>query len=300
VRSAPVNSGFLVEEREMKCKSSLVVVAVLGVASIASAELIRGIDIDFVTIGNPGNPAFSTGHGAVDYVYRIGKYEITNAQWDQFVISAGSPSGFPPWDFDNDTFYTGDQKATTGISWYEAAMFCNWLTSGNKSKGAYTFGDHGVFSGINREAAISVYGTVYVIPTDDEWFKAAYYKPNASGYSLYANGYNQAAPSDWNYGATRVVWDVGTGSEEQNGTYDMMGNVWEWTETWTRDSAGHHFVFERGGSHRNNDVNLSAYNSFYESPAQDGDEMGFRIAVIPEPATAILLALGAVLVGRRR
>ena len=38
-------------------------------------------DIEFVTIGNPGNPADTTGNpnpaGAVDYVYRIGKYEIS-------------------------------------------------------------------------------------------------------------------------------------------------------------------------------------------------------------------------------
>jgi formylglycine-generating enzyme len=272
----------------------LIATLLATVMQVAPAEIIRGIDLDFVTIGNPGNPAFLTGHGAVDYVYRIGKYEITNAQWDQFLISAGAPSGFPPSAFDNDAFYTGDQKATTGISWYEAAMFCNWLTSGNKSKGAYIFGDHGVFSGINRGAAISVYGTVYVIPTDDEWYKAAYYNANENRYSLYANGHNHSAPSVWNYGGSRVVWDVGTGSEEQNGTYDMMGNVWEWTETWTIGQGGHQYVFERGGSHRSSDVNLNAYNSFYDLPNQDGDEMGFRIAVIPETTSLMLLGLGGL------
>ena len=73
--------------------------------NIASAELIRGVAIDFVTIGNPGNggdlrvgfPNSSEpyGCGSVDYVYHIGMYEVTNAQWYDFVSAAGAPTGNP-------------------------------------------------------------------------------------------------------------------------------------------------------------------------------------------------------------
>jgi hypothetical protein len=41
-------------------------------------------DIEFVTIGNPGNPGDSTVYpnsaGSVPYTYRIGKYEISEDQ----------------------------------------------------------------------------------------------------------------------------------------------------------------------------------------------------------------------------
>jgi len=62
------------------------------VAGVASAE----INIDFVTVGNAGNAGELSGEGAggygldaivggVDYVYQIGKYEVTNAQYTAFL-----------------------------------------------------------------------------------------------------------------------------------------------------------------------------------------------------------------------
>ena len=44
-------------------------------------------EIEFVTIGDPGNPADTTGDpnpaGSVDYVYRIGKHEISRDMVDK-------------------------------------------------------------------------------------------------------------------------------------------------------------------------------------------------------------------------
>lgn len=109
------------------------------------------------------------------------------------------------------------------ISWYEAAQFCNYLTSGNKSLGAYHLGEDGSIT-VDRDSAISDYGVIYVLPTENEWSKAAYYKPDGSGYSTFANGEESIPPPDngWNYygGAYNAPWDVGTGAMEQNGTFD--------------------------------------------------------------------------------
>src|SRR5438045_7982044 len=56
------------------------------VASIASAT----ITIDTVPIGNAGNaPDPLTGHGQVNYGYRIGKYEVTAAQYIAFLNAVG-------------------------------------------------------------------------------------------------------------------------------------------------------------------------------------------------------------------
>jgi formylglycine-generating enzyme required for sulfatase activity len=47
-------------------------------------------------------------------------------------------------------------------------------------------------------------------------------------------------------------WAVGGGSEELNGIYEMMGNLWEWNETVTysmsfRNTAGGSYGYDRGG-----------------------------------------------------
>ena len=80
------------------------------------------------------------------------------------------------------------------------------------------------------------------LPTEDEWVKAAYW--NGTSLQTYAtkpgdslHQGDRVSGSGWNYYdngyATDPLgpWAVRSGSEELNGTYDMMGNVWEWMES---------------------------------------------------------------------
>src|SRR4030042_275740 len=158
-----------------KTRVSIIFVCMIAAASFASADTIRGIEMEFVTVGNAGNIADTTGYGAVGYNYRIDKYEVTNAQWTNFVSLAGAPTGNPSNAYDSSSPFTGDQKPTTNVSLCEADQFCNYLTSGEKSLGAYQLGTDGSVT-TDRAAAVSAYGTAYVIPTPDEWYKAAYPK----------------------------------------------------------------------------------------------------------------------------
>lgn len=278
----------------------LVVGVVIWGTDIALSDNIRGIDIDFVTIGHAGNAgdtraeANPNGCGAVSYEYRIGMYEINNAQWKAFTAAAGAPTGNPGVAYDRsltDECCIGFQQPTSCISWYETLQFCNYLTSGDKSKGVYPFSGNnanpGDFLGINRAAAQATYGMIYFLPTEDEWYKAAYYKPDGSGYSTYANGEEgiPAADNGWNYnGGTYVYpWNVGTGTMEQNGTYDMMGNVWEWNDTPLVGDVDDRYSVRGGSCYLGSSNSLSSFLQYgfdrcYENDG--GAYIGFRVASI--------------------
>jgi hypothetical protein len=285
-----------------KVRVLAVIVCVMTAANFVSAEIIQGINIDFVAIGNAGNAADATGYGAIGYNYYIGKYEITNAQWNTFTDDVGVPTGSDG-GYSYSAYFTGAQQPTNCVSWYEMLQFCNYLTSGDKSKGVYQFsGDNtnpGSFQGIDRNAAKAAYGTIYVLPTEDEWYKAAYYKPDYSGYSLYANGTNTApivgVQSNYNNPFSGAPWNVGTGAQEQNGTFDMMGNVMEWNES----------LINRGGSCYYDCGALTSSARFSggipseEYYTDQRGSVGFRIASIPEPATMLLLTLGGLVLRRK-
>ena len=276
------------------------------------------ITMDFVSVGNPGNAGELSGSGAgghgpdaivgaVDYSYNIGKYEVSKDQWDAVSGIAGDL-------LDDPGYWIGDQPVAA-ISWNEAAMFCNWLTSGDVTAGAYTIDGSGVVTGIDRDSAISAHGTVYVIPTENEWYKAAYYNPGTSTYynyptgsdsvpdgidddgdtefdAVFYDGHNQGHPND--------VDDAGLLSPY--GTMGQGGNVWEWNETLiTGSSRG-----LRGGGwgYDSSYLHASARNYYY--PSSEGYFLGFRVAssaAVPEPGSLIIWAcggLGAFVLRRRR
>ena len=274
---------------------------------LASADIIQGIDVDFVSIGDAGNSgdysstANPAGCGSVGYTYRIGTYEITNSQWDAFVASSGAPTGSSSWAYDEDSAWAGDDIPVTCVSWLEAVQFCNYLTSGDKYSGAYQFDASGSFTGVDRGVAVASYGTVYALPTEDEWYKAAYYSTSTSTYSYYATGSTDVPISEVEslYESTEP-WDVGSGTQEQNGTYDMMGNVWEWNETEILAAL----MGVRGGAYYDYNNSVEYLSSDYRSRASDYVELeyvGFRIVeVVPEPATILLIGFGSTILLRRK
>jgi sulfatase modifying factor 1 len=173
--------------------------------------------IDWVTVGAPGNRAYDredpfnlvAGRGAVDYEYRLGRTEVTTAQWMEFFNAASARADPPPlgallnrpilWGAQVDPTYTGPgtryrldpnipnaaMLAVSGVSWRQAAVLCNWLHNDKSSapsaflSGAY---DVSTFSGnfptFTDQPARSP-GARYFMPTLDEWMKGVHYDPNA-------------------------------------------------------------------------------------------------------------------------
>lgn len=311
--------------------SVLTAVAVCVIGTTASAEIVSithgttSVNMDFVTVGNPRNAADTdananrNGYGAVDYVYKMGAYEVTRNQWDTVAGAAGITIGV------GSPRFTGD-KPVTEVSWYGAAQFCNWLTTGDKYTGAYAFTFNTGETAITGVSIDRTYrnddGVAYVIPNENEWYKAAYYDPikdGTGGYWLYGTGEDIGpTPLPDGGGTTGAVYSrypSGTypslaypesvllaGSSSVYGTIAQSGNAFEWIEDYYSSSNGNRV--RRGGSFENNE-GLQAATWRGSRPPTSTDSpynLGFRVAMIPEPAGMIMLICGAMtcLLWRRR
>lgn len=192
------------------------------------------------------------------------------------------------------------------MSWFDAARFCNWLHNGRPSgpqtaatteNGAYLL--NGATSGVgitlNRAAK-------YWIPTEDEWYKAAYHQPSGQGgdtdsYWLYPTRSNSvpgnaigALPNQANFISTAfsvtqsATYQVGQnyltpvgsypGSANFYGTVDQGGNVKEWNDTVISGTSRG----IRGGSWADfgNILRSSDRSSF--PPVSEDSNLGFRVA----------------------
>lgn len=199
------------------------------------------------------------------------------------------------------------------------------VSSGAGHQAAYNFtGARGTsdyalatWSAAQAEGGTNLYrdkDAFYYLPTDDEWAKAAYWNGTTlqfwatkPGESVYQG--DGVSGTGWNYYdggyATDPFgpWDVGSGSEELNGTYDMMGNVREWMESpWTSGDYGTGSNRGlRGGSYGSSDYNLaSSARNNYTAPNGEYNVVGFRVASVPEPASLGLITLGGLALLKRR
>jgi formylglycine-generating enzyme required for sulfatase activity len=314
------------------------------------------------------------GYGGVDYVYSIGTFEVTAGQYRDFlnaVDPAGSnPYGLYnssmdsslygcqiTWNAGSSTYdFSGCPSGTEAdwadrpvnfVSWGDAARFCNWLHNGQPTgqltedptqdaglteDGSYYL--NGATSNEDLMAVVREVDATWVIPSEDEWYKAAYhyndgvtgdywdyptssdrlpgsvpgYVNNGGNLSGTGTPFTEGGTDPGNYatydgdGGTngigspyyRTIDGEWENSASPYGTFDQGGNVWEWNEAVLYGSDRG----LRGGSfsHYHGDLTLLAAARILIYPPYGSYGIGFRVAEVSPRTIPTVSAWGLAVV----
>lgn len=298
-------------------RAACLATAAFIVSSVGQASA-PGLVIDTVAVEAPGNAADPvTGYGAVESTFRISKSEITLDQYvaflnavaqvppneviaalwseemanekedpGQLILRSGSGTEADPYHYalasSNKWKDRAGARPVPWVTWYDAARFANWMHNGgtadaNTETGAYTLVNYQTDGAVPRNA-----NARWWIPSEDEWYKAAYFdpaKPGGAGYWVYPTRSNVAPRDEMvpdarkepevvplapaaNYnevyksfrrkqgGVLTPVCAYATDDPARDsrgpwGTCDQAGSLWEWTEAIYPNSPNY---IVRGGS----------------------------------------------------
>jgi formylglycine-generating enzyme required for sulfatase activity len=305
------------------------------VALSAMSTTVAGVTVDVVKVGNASN-AFdtavmqdgTTNYGDVAYEFYIGKYEVNNAQYAEFlnavaatdsyglyytnaapgmeITRSGSPSNYT---------YTADAghelEPVHRISTWDAMRFANWMHNGQPTgaqvsatteDGAYFInGEVGSGGGgISRR-----YWAVWWLPSEDEWYKAAYHKNDgvtgnywawpASAAPKPAASTPPGAANSANFnGVVGHFTDVGAYSNSPSpyGTFDQGGNCWEVLETTAYGDR-----VNRGDGYAGSGNYMQSNKRNWGPPNAESQNQGFRLAYGPPPTPTNCTTMEVVRVG---
>ncbi len=241
--------------------------------------------------------------------FLIGKYEVTNAQFVEFLNAKGNQTeGGSPWiDLDGsslgercrirqseDSFVVEsgfENHPVVLVSWYGACAYADWLSQREGLRPCH--------SGTGAQKSCDWGADGYRLPTEAEWEYAAgggagsrtkwaginkrgqmedfmWFQDNAAAQGQDAPGYG--------------LQPVGKRQPNALGLYDMSGNVWEWCWDWYKadyyaqnerldpqgPSSGSYRVL-RGGSWTGTPDLCQVANRDNYNPASHGISHGFRL-----------------------
>ncbi len=306
-----------------------------------------GVTLSMVTVGNPGNAGERSCigkiciRGAVAYTYQMGKYEVTTAQYTAFLNAVAKTDtyglynpymwSFPyaawgpckiqrsgaPGSYSYSVAADYANRPVNFVSFGDAARFVNWLSNGQPTGGQTlattedgSYYLNGATVAAELQAVTREPDARFVIPTEDEWYKAAYHKNNGitGDYWDYPTSSDvapgTAVPDTGNnacYGWSDTIYyrkEVGTyvNSSSPYGTFDQGGNLAEWNESINFQNRA-----IRGGSFNLDTYYMRAAVQNSVSPDTEAFDLGLRVVELPEPGTLWLLGfVGFVAIKRRR
>jgi formylglycine-generating enzyme required for sulfatase activity len=218
--------------------------------------------------------------------YWLANREVTRSEFEVFV---------------NDSSYAGPKPLTetvrhitqesadstnghpiADVSWYEAVIYCNWLSVHEGREPAYrSVGKETVETARDGEIEVDKWemeknADGYRLPTESQW-EYACRAGTATDWSqgndkLLLAAYCQMWPSDF-------VLPCGEKLPNAWGLHDMHGNVSEWCwNLWEKSSSNRAF---RGGGWSSRASDWRSANRNWAVPSDRGDFLGFRLLLGP-------------------
>lgn len=228
----------------------------------------------------------------LERLFYLGTHEVTNKQFQAF--SANHDSG----EFEGQELSKPDLPAA-GLTWIDAAMYCNWLSKKEGLPPFYNF-ELGALTGWNNQS------TGYRLPTEAEWTFGAR-QVAEDGEAVRFPWGDRLPPPDrhGNYAdrsaahaVGRIIFSyndnhiaaspIGTFAANQQGLFDMGGNVAEWITDFyeipptddvvdpTGPNSGEYHVI-KGSSWMHGSV--TDLRTMFRDYGSDGrQDLGFRLA----------------------
>jgi formylglycine-generating enzyme required for sulfatase activity len=229
-------------------------------------------------------------------LFYLGRHEVTNEQYRKFV------SGHDPGQFQDHDINEPEQPVV-GVSWQQAAAYCNWLSDLEGLPRFYAM-DGDTVTGLNPAA------TGYRLPTEAEWAWAAHQSATGEQDTAFPWGPNLPPPDRHGNYADRsaahmvgriifgyndnhiVAAPVGTFPANALDIFDLSGNVAEWihdfyeipddspvTDPLGPASGEYHVI--RGSSWMHGTI-TELRTSFRDYGTAGRQDVGFRVARFAE------------------
>ncbi len=246
-----------------------------------SVSLPGGVKLEMVRIpagsftmgspsGEPGRESDEKTHRvALTKDFWLGKYEVTQAQWQ--AVMGNNPSEFKK----------GGNYPVEQVSWDDAMAFCRKL----------------------NDAGLAPSGWRFDLPTEAQWeYACRAGTTTAFHFGTSLNGTEANCDGNYPYGTSTkgpflmATCPVGKYRPNAWGLYDMHGNVWEWCSDWYGDyggdatdpvgpKSGQRRVYRGGSWCLGASYCRAAGRSMYY-PADYSLDLGFRLALVRVQAAA--------------
>ena len=298
-------------------KSTLHFLAAVALSGLISSTAVAAPVM--VTVGDAGNAADTggtVGAGAVSSAYQIGKDEVTNTEYVQFLNAVAATDTYALYNtsMTSDSAYGGinrtgssgsytyatkagyENKAVNFVSFWDAARYTNWLSNGATNGAATETGVYMLTAGgisgntITRDTTAWNAGG-YAIASRDEWYKAALYKGGSTNaeYWTYATQSDIAptATATPNGDANQANYFVASGSASDLtpvGSFTGSASAYGTYDQngslmeWNDTISFTSTRGQRGGSFVSNLFYLDAFNDGSLDPANEYVSLGFRVS----------------------
>ncbi len=139
----------------------------------------------------------------IPYDYWIGRFPVTNAQYNEFVQAQGIEHPVKNWQ------RKFEDHPVTRVTWYDALAYCRWLTPRIWEQAGEDF--------------------IIRLPSEAEWEKAA--RGTSGNRYPWGDTWDpkKCNSEESGIGDTTPVGQFSPEGDSPYGCADMAGNVWEWT-----------------------------------------------------------------------